>query len=52
LKFFAHRAHPIITVGQPTTAEAPQAQASPTRRAGRPPIITVPLPAVNGLTVG
>jgi hypothetical protein len=47
-----HRRHPTTTVGQPTTAEAPQAQASPTRRAGRPAIITVALPAVNGLTVG
>src|SRR5574343_1929143 len=44
--------HPIITVGLPSAADAPQAQVSPTRSAGLPPIITVALPIKNGLADG
>jgi hypothetical protein len=40
--------HPIITVGLPTAAEAPHRHTSPTRKAGRPPIITVVLPMGTG----
>jgi hypothetical protein len=42
----------MVTVGQPTAALAPQAQVSPVRNAGFPPIITVLLPIVKGLLVG
>jgi len=43
---------PIITVGSPTTAIAPQMQASDVRNAGMPPINTVALPIGKGLAVG
>jgi hypothetical protein len=45
-------AHPIMTVGSPTAAIAPQIQLSVVRNAGTPPIITVLLPDGNGLAVG
>ena len=45
----AHRAHPTFTVGAPITIGAPQPAMSPTRSAGRPPIITVMLPIGNGV---
>jgi hypothetical protein len=44
--------YPIITVGSPIAAEAPQIAVSPTLIAGFPPIKTVVLPMGNGLTVG
>ncbi len=44
--------HPIRTVGAPRTAEAPHTEASPTLRAGLPPINTVALPVGKGPTVG
>jgi len=44
--------YPIITVGSPTAAVAPQTETSPTRIAGFPPINTVVLPIGNGPTVG
>jgi hypothetical protein len=50
--FFDIIYHPIITVGSPTAAVAPQAQVSPTRTAGMPPINTVPLPTTKGVTGG
>ena len=40
---------PIITVGAPMMIGAPQPAMSPTRSAGRPPIITVVLPIGNGV---
>ena len=43
---------PISTVGAPTTAIAPQTQASVVLIAGLPPINTVVLPMGKGLTVG
>jgi hypothetical protein len=42
----------MSTVGSPTAAAAPQMHVSETLNAGRPWIITVPLPAGNALTVG
>ncbi len=47
-----HVLQPIITVGAPITAMAPQIQASVVRMAGRPPIRTVALPMGKALTVG
>jgi hypothetical protein len=42
----------MSTVGSPMAAMAPQRQASVARKAGRPPIKTVGLPAGKALTVG
>jgi hypothetical protein len=44
--------YPIVTVGQPTAALAPQIQASPVLMAALPPIMTVTLPIGKELTVG
>jgi hypothetical protein len=46
------RNHPIITVGSPTAAPAPQMHVSLVRSAGMPPIRTVLLPDGNELAVG
>ena len=43
---------PIITVGSPTAAIAPQMQASVVLSAGLPAISTVALPVGNALTMG
>jgi hypothetical protein len=42
---------PIVTVGHPTAAIAPQMHVSDVRIAGLPPIITVVLPMINGVAV-
>jgi hypothetical protein len=44
--------HPIITVGSPTAAIAPQMQESVVLIAGMPPINTVALPIGKALEVG